>query len=223
VARKDVLHNAREIERYLETLLPKLEPGGGIPDNPMNRKARGSSRPPVSDYVMRLWRSNPYLNQVNDVLKRATLLGDDGLEGRPIWHILSDCLFDHTAIRRWKAEGGINEKRFYMLCMLMAQRLADKHDTPQGAYRITIYIEPTDEPERQRTRQAQKANTRYTQRRMVEQLEEVEEETGYRGQMAMEILSERKQKEGYDWSPRRIKEARTVINAERRQSKGDAA
>jgi hypothetical protein len=213
LSRRDVLRNARELEKYLEVLLPRLEPSGGIPDVPYSRKERGGSRPPVSTHVMRLWMSNPHLDRIHGVLKKAAMATDDvKLEGRPLWHIASDCLFDHTAIRRWKHEGGVEEKRFYMMCMLLAQHLADKYDQPDEPYIIRVYIDPNDEQERQKTREAQKADTHYTQRRMIEQLEEVEEETGYGGVEAMEILSDRKKREGKDWSVRKLRDARTYVN-----------
>ncbi len=224
MGKREVLRNAREIEKYLEVLLPKLEPSGGIPETPMNRKARGSSRPPISEHVMRLWLSNPHAGRINNILREAAQSTEDvELAGRAMWKVLSDVLFDHTAIRRWKAAGGVEERRFWMLCQLLAQRLAVIYDTPQGPYELRVYIHPTDEPERQKTRTAQKIDTSYTRRLMVRQLEEVEEETGYKGLMAMEILCERKAKEGKDWSVPKLRKARECINRENKERREGAA
>jgi hypothetical protein len=213
----EVAHNAKELERYFEVLLPQLEPQGGIPDVPFSRKERGSSRPPVSDYVMRLWRSNPHLFRINAVVAQAARSTSDvAFEGRPLWEILGDVLFDHTAIRRWKSEGGADERRFYGMCHLLAQRLAIKHDLPDIPYKIRVWVDPQDEPVRERTREGQRIDRRYRQRQMMIQLEEVEEQTGHRGLIAMRILSERKKKEGQDWSVRKLREARNYVNSVKR-------
>ena len=55
----------------------------------------------------------------------------------------------------------------------------------------------------------------HTRRLMVEQLEQVEHSTGYTGREAMEILSERKAREGKDWSVSKIRRAREMVNRER--------
>jgi hypothetical protein len=208
--------NAREIEVYLEVLVPKFEPGGGIPDLPMSRKERGSWRPPVSDHVLSLWFKNIHAGAINKVLHKVAT-GSDGLvkiDDRRVHEILAECLFDHTAIRRWKDENGVDEQRFYAMCLLMAYLLAEANDNHQP-YRIKVWINADDEQRGQRTRQGQKVNTFYTQRRIVEQLEELEEELGYKGRRVMEILSERKKAEGKDWSVDKIRRARTEVNRQR--------
>lgn len=218
MGRNQVERNASEIEKYLEVLLPKLEPRGGIPDAPMARKERGTSRPPVSDAVMRLWEANLHAGLINSVLKEAASTTETvELEGRPMWEVLSDVLWDHTAIRRWKAgeAGGKAERRFRVLCLLLAGRLRFKYGADLA---LRVVVHPEDEQQREKTREAQKYTTAHTRRLMVEQLEEVEEETGYKGLMAMEILCERKAKEGKDWSVSKLRRAREIVNKEREQA-----
>lgn len=220
MGRKDVLHNAGEIEKYLEVLIPKLEPSGGVPDAPMSRKERGSSRPPVSEYVMDLWQANPHAGRINAVLREAARSTEDvEILGRPMWKVLGDVLFDHTAIRRWKAaEDPTEARRFGMLCHLLAQRLAIKHDLPGEPYRIRVHVRPEDEPQRPATRAAQKADSRYTDRLIIDLLERVEDD-GYEGKEAMEVLQDRRVREGKEaWSIPRMRRARRNVNRERRGS-----
>ncbi len=158
-------------------MLPKLEPGGGIPETPMDRKHKGKSRPPVSDTVLKLWEANPHLGRINGVLKElATTTETVELVGLEAWRVLSDVLFDHTAIRRWKAEGSIEERRFWMLCRLLASRLAAKYDRPGAPYRLFVVVNPDDEQRRQMTREAQKRDTAYTDRVIVGRVEALESE-----------------------------------------------
>jgi len=209
----NVHRNAAEIERYLEIVLPKIEPGGGVPEVPMDRKFKGESRPPISDYVMKLWMSNPHAGRVNAVLKEAVRSSEAvELAGRPMWRILSDVLFDHTAIRRWKARGGVEEKRFWMLCLLLAQRLADKHDRPGAPYKIRVYTEPDDEQQRPFTREAQKRDTAHTDRVIVRRVEALEED-GMGREEAKRALTEDKDN---TWSYWRIDRAIVSQNKQRR-------
>lgn len=139
---------------------------------PLGRKERGSSRPPVSEAVMRLWEANPHAGKISEVLREAARSTDEvELEGRPMWEVLSDVLFDHTAIRRWKAEGGVEERRFWMLCRLLAQRIAIKHGPH---YQLSVTVHPEDEQQRAGTREAQRRDTAYTDRRIVKRLEGLE-------------------------------------------------
>ena len=72
---------------------------------------------------------------------------------------------------------------------------------------LVVRRHPQDEEEcRGRSRTGQKIDTMHTRRLMVEQLEQVEHSTGYTGREAMEILSERKAREGKDWSVSKIRQ-----------------
>jgi hypothetical protein len=213
----EVNRNAGEIERYLEVLLPKLEPRGGIPENPMNRKERGESRPPVSPYVMSLWMANPHAGRINEVLEQAARSSEEvELEGRAMWEILGECLFDHTAIRRWKAEGGAPERRFWMLCRLLAQRLAIKHGRPGKPYILTVYIHPEDEQQRQATREAQKRDTAHTDRVIVRRVESLETEGLGREEAKRALTSDPEN----TWSYWRID--RAIVDENRRSREGAA-
>jgi hypothetical protein len=210
----EVNRNAGEIERYLEVLLPKLEPGGGVPEVPMSRKERGGSRPPVSEYVMDLWQANPDLGMINEVLKEAARSGESvEIEGRPMWEILSDCLFDHTAIRRWKAAGGSAERRLWMMCRLLAQRLAVKYGT---GVRLTITVSPEDEQQRQQTREAQKRDTAHTDRVIVRRVETLETEGLGREEAKRALTSDPEN----TWSYWRID--RAIVDENRRSREGAA-
>ena len=212
--------NAREIETYLEILVPKFEPTGGIPDLPMSRKERGSSRDPMPPHILNLWLKNIHAGRINNILHMAQ--NGEGyvkIKGRKMWEILDDCLYDHTAIRTWKGIGGVEEKRFYHMCLLLAYLASDEYDTPQQPYEITVYTYPDDEQLRPPTRSGQKVNTFYTRRQMVDQLERLEEQLGEKGEHVMKMLSEAKKAEGKDWSVPKLRKAREVVNRARAQGR----
>lgn len=172
----------------------------------MDRKYKGESRPPVSPAVMRLWEANPHAGKINAVLADlATTTEEVGLIGREAWRVLSDVLFDHTAIRRWKAEGGKHERRFWMLCRLLASRIRVKHGPH---YRLSVTIHPEDEQQRQKTRTAQKHNTAYTDRRIVQRVEGLEAD----GMGREEAKKHLAQDPENTWSFPRIKRAITATN-----------
>jgi hypothetical protein len=212
--------NAREIETYLEILVPKFEPTGGIPDLPISRKERGSSRDPMPPHILNLWLKNIHAGRINDVLTEAKdSEGYVKIKGRAMWEILDDCLFDHTAIRTWKDNGGVEEKRFYHMCLLLAYLAAEKYDTEYGAYEITVYTYADDEQLRPKTNEGIKVNTFYTRRQMVEQLELLEQQLGQKGEHVMKMLSDIKKAEGKDWSVPKLRRAREVVNRARAQGR----
>jgi hypothetical protein len=218
---KVIKDNAREIDTYLEVLVPMFEPQGGIPDVPMSRKERGTSRAPINDYVVALWKTNVYAGAINKVLEKA-LHGPDGLanlDGIRLYEILGICLYDHTAIRMWKDFGGLPMRRFKNMCMLLAYLLAEEYDHNGTAYRIKVWIRPEHAQQRAANREAQKITTFYTRQQMVEQLEDLESELGKKGQLAIEILVERARKRGLDWSVPKIRRAREVVNRVRREKR----
>jgi hypothetical protein len=215
-----VKDNAREIDTYLEVLVPMFEPQGGIPDVPLSRKERGTSRAPISDYVVSLWKTNIYAGRINKILEKA-LKGPDGfamLDGIRMYELLGICLYDHTAIRMWKDNGGLPRIRFKNMCMLLAYLMAEEFDQNGTPFRLKVWIRPEHAQQRAYTRQAQKVNTYYTREQMVEQLEELERELGEKGQLAIEILVEKARKRGLDWSVPKIKRAREVVNRVRREN-----
>jgi hypothetical protein len=215
-----VRSNAREIETYLEVLVPKFEPTGGIPDLPMSRKERGSSRDPIPPHILSLWLKNIHAGRINEILKEAKATGGYVLiKGRSMWEILDDCLWDHTAIRTWKDVGGLQERRFYHMCLLLAYVAAEKYDTKAGPYEIRVYTYADDEQLRPATKEGIKVNTFYTRRLMVEQLELLEEQLGEKGEHVMKMLCDLKKAEGKDWSVPKLRRAREVVNRARAQGR----
>ena len=103
----------------------------------------------------------------------------------------------------------------------MERRLDLDHEDPEA---LTVRRHPEDELEAGAAPETgQKIDTMHTRRLMVEQLEAVERSTGYKGLEAMEILSERKGKEGKDWSVAKFRKAgkRLIGSVEARRS-GDS-
>ena len=208
-----VKENSREIDTYLEVLVPLFEPAGGIPDVPLSRKERGSSRAPISDYVVSLWKKNIHAGAINSTLEKV-LFSSDGIvkiNGVWMWQLLGVCLYDHTAIRLWKDRGGTQRRRYKDMCLMIAYLMAEELDNHEP-YRLKVWIRDEDSMARQGTREAQRVTTLYTRQLIVEELEDLERQLGYRGLMAMEILSERARKRGLDWSVPKIRRAREVVN-----------
>lgn len=204
-------HNAAQILRYFDAVLPQLEPGGGIPDTPMARKERGSSEgTPVPDYLLDLWRDNPHAGRIGEVLTEAAhSAASVELEGRPMWEVLGEVVFDHTAIRRWRAEGGVEMRRLWMMCRLLAQRLAVKHG---GDFQLIVNVRAEDEQVASKRAAADKDKTIDAQasyRRIVRGIEYLEEH-GYSREAA-------KSKKARDLmcSVPRIEKAITFVNRER--------
>ena len=171
-------------------------------------------------HILNLWLKNVHAGRIGDVLHDAR--NGDGyvkIKGRAMWEILDDCLFDHTAIRRWKDSGGLEETRFYHMCLLLAYIAAGKYDTDYGPYEITVYTYASDEQQPAKTNQGQKVNTFHTRRLMVQQLEELEYKLGEKGEHVMKMLSEIKKAEGKDWSVPKLRRAREVINRARAQGR----
>jgi hypothetical protein len=213
---------ASQIARYVEYVWPKLERRGGTPDDPMDRDAKGGSNPPMGDHAFDVIDANRlpsrYFRFFLEVLEQGK-----GKTTNGVWHseVLKAVRYDAGNLTQWRA-GQTEEHREMMQAFEETVRTAAKGVVfahgPDIASQVYVVVNPEDEQQRARTRSAQKIDTLYTRRLMVEQLEEVEEETGYKGLMAMEILSDRKKREGKDWSVRKLREARTVVNRERREN-----
>lgn len=221
--------NAGQILRYLDAVLPQLEPSGGIPETPMNRKERGASRPPVPEHILSIWQNNPHAGRINQVLREAAHSTDSTeLAGRPMWEVLGDCLFDHTAIRRWKAQGGVEMRRLWMMCRLLAQRLSIRHDRPGVPYEIFVTVRAQDEQaasfEQGRSKDANEAKTHNAHKRyrnLSREMDEImaEEECGVLE--AVEVLNRRRQArkaESVSWAT--IKRARAFVRGKYVEGEG---
>lgn len=96
----------------------------------MSRKERGSSRPPLSENALDLSEANRELTAVLSGLIRPRHMPSGELQGRQAWEILSDMLFDATAVRRWRSEADAgkptNLRACLDLCRLMAGVLAER-------------------------------------------------------------------------------------------------
>lgn len=228
---------AKLIARYVEHVWPHIERMGGTPDEPM-QQAKGSANPPFGDYAHRLIDSNTvpslYFHWALETTEQSAVKSSDGIYFSAILH---DLRYDAGLRERWRdLNGGDNSynRAFWEMCRHVAKgvvfvygrtdmerkRLEGLMDlSPDDSGALTVRRVPSDELEgRGRTRQGQKIDTLYTRRLMVEQLEELERSTGYTGLEAMEILSERKAKEGKDWSIPRLRKAREIVNREKEVS-----
>lgn len=137
---KSIERNARQIMSYLENVHHRILPGGGVPDVPMGRKERGGSRPPLAESAMDLAEANAQFTAVVGTVMRPRHFPAERIRGIPAWRILSDVLFDPTAVRRWRArrlDGDAAPLRaFEELCLLLAAIIAARH----GAHYRLPYV-----------------------------------------------------------------------------------
>lgn len=224
---------AYQAARYVEHVWPKLEKKGGVPDTPMNRKERGQSSPVIGEYGMDVIDANrgasKYLRFHIDYFETSATRATNGLY---FSDILARVRYAPGNITNWRAGKTAEDKRmleaFDELMVQIAKgvifvfgedtiekALDAEEDDPK---RFCVVVNPGDEQRRAQTREAQKIDTLYTRRLMVEQLEEVKEEFPHLGVMeCMEILSDRKKREvpSKDWSVSKLLKAQKVVNKER--------
>ena len=229
---------SRLVAQFIEHIWPHLERQGGTPDEPM-QAAKGSTNPPIGDYAHGLIDANriasTYLHWALEEVAKGDVKSSDGI---PFSEVLLQLRYEPARLQTWRDRAPAMRRAFTECCRWAAKGVIFVHgqtkaereeltrrldlsaDDPEA---LVVRRHPQDEEEsRGRTRAGQRIDTMHTRRLMVEQLEQVERSTGYTGLEAMEILSERKSKEGKDWSVAKIRKAREVINRERRGD-GDAA
>ena len=223
---------ANLVAAYVEHVWPHTERSGSKSETPMP-KAKGSSNPPFAEYAHRMLDSNIVASgHFYWALERTWETSAKGKkEGVPHRFIVRALREDPAALQHWRDRTPTLARAFWETCVHVAKgvmlihgqsapekkelerRLALDYDDPEA---LVVRRHPQDEEElRGRTRNGQKIDTMHTRRLMVEQLEQVEASTGYTGLEAMEILSERKAREGKDWSVRKLRSAREAVNRER--------
>lgn len=231
------------MRNYVEHVWPHLERGGGTPDEPM-QAAKGSSNPPVSPWVLALMESNAvatrYIGWALGMVEEEDWYSSDGVPYSALLTIIEE---DPGALERWRDPAAYYSRDLARAFDQMVRKVAkgvmfvhgrtDKERanlerlmnlSPDDPDALVVRRHPLEEEERRgRTRRGQVIDTMHTRRLMVEQLEQLEASTDYRGLAAMEVLSERKAKEGKDWSVRKIRRAVECVNRERRGEEGEVA
>lgn len=146
---------ANQVSRYID-LWHKLEMGTGTNETPLNRKERGSWRPPVANVAHGLWDTNRLA---------GSLIGPelDDLEARPgigfAGHSFSDLLKEMRenpgAKRTWKqavdltpnSEEAQKAEAVWNLCLLVAKVLIESNPkNPDGSdYELEVKMHAQDE------------------------------------------------------------------------------
>lgn len=252
---------------YIEFVWPHEERPGGTPDSPMDRASKGSTNPPVGEWVHALMWSNRvasgYLSRELEVVRKGKVKASNGIHQS---RVLMDLRYDSGLVQTWRDSDPAMLQAFRETCHNVARgvvfirgarkdleemerRINLDYDDPEAfvvrhnptdeSLEVVMpdeFLDPDDPGEavtieskahryevRGRTRKGQKIDTMHTRRLMVEQLEQLEASTHYRGDEAIEVLAERKQKEGRDWTFSKIRDAKTAVNKERREEAGEVA
>ena len=233
----------RLVAAFVEHTWPHLERQGGTPDEPM-QTAKGSTNPPFGDYAHKIIDANltasDYFHWPLETTNNSKVISSSGIYYS---QILRDVRDNAGILQTWRhLNAGKNDYHdsFWEMCRHVAKgvmfmhgrtpkerkQLQERLDAPDliknedGIYTynpeaLVVRVRPEDEQERAQTRDAQKADTMYTNRVIIEMLEEVESE-GFVGKDAMEVLQDRRERQGKEaWSIPRMKRARTEVNKER--------
>jgi hypothetical protein len=224
---------------YIEWVWCHTERAGSSGETPM-QDAKGSTNPPFGDYAHRILDSNrvasDYLFAALEETSNCGVKSSDGVLYRDVLQLLR---YNPGLINHWRDKNPTMHRAFRECCQHVARGVLyifrrtkpDRDElcrrlglSPEDPEALVVRRHPLDEEEsRGRTRTGQKIDTMHTRRLMVEQLEQLEASTDYRGIAAMEVLSERKAKEGKDWSVAKIRKARTEVNRERASEAGEVA
>lgn len=169
---------AEKTARFIEYVWPKLERRGGVPETPMNRKAKGKSNPPMGDHAFDVLEANAnasrYLRFHLEVFENGDRRSSDGVR---FSEVLKAARYDVGLIDAWR-EGRTEEDRNYRrafneVCRAVAKGVLFVHGE-KGADAFEVVVNPHEEQQRQKTREAQKRATAYTDRLIVGRLEELE-------------------------------------------------
>jgi hypothetical protein len=223
---------ARLVRSYVEHVFPHLERQGGTPDEPM-QAAKGSSNPPVSDWTLRLIHSNRvasgYLHWALEITEQGGVRSSEGIHYSEILRALR---YDAGLLQTWRDKQPQMVRAFNEMCLHVAKGVMLVHGQtqnekknlerrmdldPQDSEALVVKRAPDDEEEtRGRTRLGQKIDTMHTRRLMVEQLEQIERAyPHYTTKECMEMLSDRKQRDGKDWSVTKLRRAVTEVGKEK--------
>lgn len=223
--KRTVNRNAGQVLTYLEIVHHKILPGGGVPETPMSRKERGGSRLPLTDGAVDLAEANAGFTSVLAEMLRPKNAPSGALaNGEPCWRVLSDLLFEATAVRTWRAQeaGGRpeNMEAAWELCRRVALALAVRRGPAYLLPRVVTNTRDAAEILLERTEQAKNPNREPPKvraitaadsyRAIVRDLERMVEEEGWT-------------KEGAKWrkaeelgcSVWRIRDAVKAVNKER--------
>ena len=223
---------ARVVGLYIEWVWPHVERAGGTPDEPM-QAAKGSTNPPFGDYTHRIIDSNRVASDYLYVaLEETSNCGVRSSEGVYFSDVARALRYNPGLLNDWRDKDERLSGAFKEMCLHVARgvlylfrrtkaerdemrRRLDLH--PDDSEALVVRRHPEDELESKgRTRRGQRIDTMHTRRLMVEQLEQIERAYPDCTTMeVMEILSERKAKEGKEWSVAKIRKARETVNRER--------
>ncbi|MCL6437228.1 MAG: hypothetical protein K6T51_01345 [Rubrobacteraceae bacterium] len=115
-------HNAREIARYLEFAPSYIGPGAP-PSEPLSRKYRGGSRPPVTDGAFRFWEENARVSRLLNPLIEELRRSNAAFGGVAFSSLILELYSDPTSVSRWHEHARRRLRAFRAMCMLLASVL----------------------------------------------------------------------------------------------------
>jgi hypothetical protein len=194
---------ASKVYTYLTLVRSKIEPGAYLSEEPLSRKARGSSRPPVSESVLTLMELNSRAASVLDPLIEELAATNTEIGGHRCDGMLSELASHPGCERSWSEQ---KRGALWGMCVL----LASATDTDFEVYASVSGIAGVGEGNPATKREARKLDTRDSYRLIVAEIERIERETG----MGREEVK-RHLRDTRDWSIGKQNDALGFVKRER--------
>lgn len=141
-----VKHNMNEIRKFLEFTAAYIGPGAP-PNEPLGKKARGSSRPPATEAAMDFWHENSDAARILNPMIRELSTQNHAWKGIYFSTLLTLLYADPTVIPRWENRETEEDRNHISAFFKMCRLLADAVKAKYGANRqINVTIPKKNEP-----------------------------------------------------------------------------
>lgn len=148
---RDVVgHNSRQVARYLEWVWHLIERSTQTPETPMNRKSRGSWKPPVGENAHIIMENNRYVTPVLEPLLQNAKRSEAALCGIYFSDLLTEVAQYPAAVSRFRNNQGAvgyegrRARAFWGMCWLYAYALK-AHDGPGGPLVLRVRTDKREE------------------------------------------------------------------------------
>ena len=216
--------NAAAVQRYLVDVYPRIEQGLIMPEEPPDRKHKGTSRPPLTEDALRLFERNREASRWIVPFYREAMRHDLKLGGHALSTLLREAWHDHTATKRWRLNEGEDRRKreaLWGLSHLIARAIhaaaGQKGEEPPELYVTTdpgaeeASLDPRFDPPGPSRSIA--AHDSY--RTIVADLERLKEEHALKGDPISEAAAEGLMADRLFCSVWRIRDAKRFVKRER--------
>ena len=210
---QEVTKNTWRVLDYLESW-HSIEASLMGSEEPYDHKAKGSSRPPVSDAALDLIEANREASHVLEPLLEELKMTRASYSGISAAWILMHTRHNPSAIPNWRANDSTEWKAVMAICHLLAQAVAAKMDGPDGPYLLRVYTsrkaveEALGDPRGATNGKVRTYTAHYSYRIIDAEIERLMDE-GYSEMAARQYLKDR------GVSGPRISRARAFVREER--------